>query len=421
LHIDQPQWSELTTIDDAQTFSDTVGYPVLVRPSYVLSGASMYVACSWEELVGYLELAEKISKDKPVVISKYIVNAKEIEFDAVSQQGEILNYAISEHVENAGVHSGDATLVLPAQKLYVQTVRKVKQISAMISRSLQISGPFNIQFLAVDNAVKVIECNLRASRTFPFISKTLDVNFISLATKVMLGYECKPFHISLYDFEYVAVKAPIFSFARLRGADPTLGVEMSSTGEVACFGHDLHEAFLLALMATDFKLPTIGNNKYILVSITDEKMRLEFQSSLGLLINMGYQIACTFETAISFLQKGISNIKSLQASTDNNDNNETNEEDSIQIDLNKKIANSPISWIKNKQIDLVINISEGNSRRDEINSGYRIRRTAVDFGVSLITNIKCANLLCEAIYRKNSLPCKSIEEFLYPHKQRYQN
>lgn len=289
--MDQPQWSELTDPAEAQKFANKVGFPVLVRPSFVLSGAAMSVASTPEELATCLYEAAEVSKDKPVVISKFILNAKEIEFDAVAANGSILNYAISEHVENAGVHSGDATLVLPAQKLYVQTVRTVKRIASQIAMALQISGPFNIQLLAKDNMVKVIECNLRASRTFPFISKTFDANFITLATKVMLGYPCKPYNISLYgkhqsltatsspcnlsvlfsDYDYVAVKAPIFSFTRLRGADPTLGVEMSSTGEVACFGHDVQEAFLQALLASTFKLPSKDKNKYILISIAEDK------------------------------------------------------------------------------------------------------------------------------------------------------
>ena len=306
--MDQPEWKELTTVAAAQEFAALVGYPVLVRPSFVLSGAAMAVASTQRELVRCLQEALGVCKDKPVVISKYYLNAKEIEFDAVAQEGRILNYAISEHVENAGVHSGDATLVLPAQKLYVQTVRQVKTIAAHIATALNISGPFNIQLLAKGNLVKVIECNLRASRTFPFVSKTFDVNFITLATKVMLGYPCKPFQISLYgalicgpvvirfsssftsyklpisvsftfytpplipaDYDYVAVKAPIFSFTRLRGADPTLGVEMHSTGEVACFGHDVQEAFLQALLATTFQLPQRAPDKYILISIAEEK------------------------------------------------------------------------------------------------------------------------------------------------------
>jgi carbamoylphosphate synthase large subunit len=250
----------------------------------------MRVASNDTELISCLQNAEDVSFDKPVVISKYYVNAKEIEFDGVAKDGHILNYAISEHVENAGVHSGDATLLLPAQKLYVQTVRAVKQIAMQIAYSLKITGPFNIQFLARGNLVKVIECNLRASRTFPFISKTFDANFITLAAKVMMGYPCKPYTISLYgkkylfslffssspiflflDYDFVAVKAPIFSFTRLRGADPTLGVEMSSTGEVACFGKDVHEAFLQALLASNFKLPSKDAGKYILLSIAEEK------------------------------------------------------------------------------------------------------------------------------------------------------
>jgi carbamoyl-phosphate synthase small subunit len=244
LKVDQPVWSELTSHAEALRFADRVGYPVLVRPSFVLSGAAMSVASDAQALVACMQDAEEVSSDKPVVLSKFYLNCKEIEFDAVSRDGIILNYAISEHIENAGVHSGDATLVLPAQRLYVQTVRAVKNVASLISKALRISGPFNIQFLAKDNMVKVIECNLRASRTFPFVSKTFDVNFISLATKVMMGVPCKPFNISLLDYDYVAVKAPMFSFTRLRGADPTLGVEMSSTGEVACFGRNVQEAFL---------------------------------------------------------------------------------------------------------------------------------------------------------------------------------
>ena len=249
MKVDQPRWRELTSRADALSFALEVGYPVLVRPSFVLSGAAMSVASTPEQLTGCLERVGLVSQDKPVVVSKYHVKCKEIEFDAVAQNGTILNYAISEHVENAGVHSGDATLVLPAQKLYVQTVRTVKTIASQIAGALRITGPFNIQFLAKENMVKVIECNLRASRTFPFISKTLDANFITLATKAMLGLPCKPYAISLYEYDYVAVKAPMFSFTRLRGADPTLGVEMHSTGEVACFGRDVQEVCMRLRLA----------------------------------------------------------------------------------------------------------------------------------------------------------------------------
>lgn len=395
LKVDQPQWRELVSRDDAHTFAQEVGYPVLVRPSFVLSGAAMSVASNAEQLTSCLQDAVDVSADKPVVISKYIVNCKEIEFDAIAQGGKILNYAISEHVENAGVHSGDATLVLPAQKLYVQTVRTVKTIASQIAQALNITGPFNIQFLAKDNFVKVIECNLRASRTFPFISKTLDANFITLATKAMLGYPCKPYTISLYDYDYVAVKAPMFSFTRLRGADPTLGVEMSSTGEVACFGRDVQEAFLQALLASTFQLPSKSPDRYILISIAEEKMRAEFLDSIIQLQTMGYQLAGTPGTAEFYAKEGVvmtSLLKPPDAVTESRD--------------------TVMKWISDRKIDLVINIPEGTSRRDEVSAGYLMRRQCVDFGTSLLTNMKCATLFCEALYRNKVLPCKSAEEFI---------
>ena len=382
IKVDQPEWKELTTMKDAHAFADQVGYPVLVRPSFVLSGAAMSVASNVDELTSCLNVAEDVSPDKPVVISKYILNAKEIEFDAVAQEGHILNYAISEHVENAGVHSGDATLVLPAQKLYVETVRRVKQIAANIASALNISGPFNIQLLAKDNMVKVIECNLRASRTFPFISKTFDVNFITLATKVMLGYPCKAYNISLYDYDYVAVKAPMLSFTRLRGADPTLGVEMSSTGEVACFGHDVQEAFLQALLASTFTLPQKSKDKYILVSIAEDKMRAEFLESVVQLHRMGYQLAGTPGTAEFYASHEIP-VTVLQ---------KPSQEEGVAFangQPNEGSQDSVLRWIREKRIDLVINIPEGTNRSDEVSAGYLMRRAAVDFGTSLLTNMKC--------------------------------
>jgi carbamoyl-phosphate synthase/aspartate carbamoyltransferase len=397
IKVDQPQWKELVTIKDARAFSDQVGYPVLVRPSFVLSGAAMRVASNAEELSNFLQQAEDVSADKPVVISKFMVNCKEIEFDAVAQEGHVLNYAISEHVENAGVHSGDATLVLPAQKLYVGTVRTVKHIASQIAKALNISGPFNIQFLAKDNMVKVIECNLRASRTFPFISKTLDANFITLATKVMLGYPCKPYNISLVDYDYVAVKAPMFSFTRLRGADPTLGVEMSSTGEVACFGRDVQEAFLQALLSSNFNLPKKQPGKHILVTIAEDNMRAEFLEGMKQLSEMGYSLVCTPGTADYYSNCGIK-VTALSKPEEDGDDVED--------------PNSIVKWLKDKRIDLVINIPEGTTRREEVTSGYRIRRTAVDFGCSLLTNMKCALLFCDALHRNQALPCKSAEEFI---------
>ena len=296
MDIKQPRWSVLNSKDEAISFSNEVGFPVLVRPSFVLSGAAMRVAADQTQLTNFLALAADVSGDKPVVVTKFIENAKEIEFDGVANKGDILNYAIGEHLENAGVHSGDATVVLPAQKLYVRTIKQVKRYAASIAKALRITGPFNIQFMAKGNEVQVIECNLRASRTFPFVSKTLNHNFISLATQAMAGLEVQPYKISLLDIDYVCVKAPMFSFTRLRGADPTLGVEMASTGEVACFGQDQNEAFLKAMLSTTFKLPT--NNKSILLSIATDEKSQEFAESLMTIAAMGkYKLFGTPGTA----------------------------------------------------------------------------------------------------------------------------
>lgn len=297
--------------------------------------------------------------------------------------------------------------MLPAQKLYVQTVRAVKRIASQIALALNISGPFNIQFLAKDNMVKVIECNLRASRTFPFISKTFDVNFITLATKVMLGYPCKPYSINLYDYDYVAVKAPMFSFTRLRGADPTLGVEMSSTGEVACFGHDVQEAFLQALLASNFNLPQKLPNKYILVSIAEESMRSEFLASMHMLHEMGFNLACTPGTAEYYAQLGIPVVSLNKPSPEDYEGGDGDTSADGSGD-----KNTVLKWIRSKAIDLVINIPEGTTRTEEISAGYLMRRAAVDFGTSLLTNVKCAALFCEALHRNKPLPCKSSEEFI---------
>merc|ERR1719238_1492525 len=280
LRIDQPEWSEFTTIEEAYHFAKRVGYPALVRPSYVLSGAAMRVVTSDGELERFLRTAAVVSRDYPVVISKYIAGAKEVELDAVGNQGEILNYAIAEHVENAGVHSGDASLLLPAQKLFVETHRRVKMIGQKLCRALKISGPFNIQFICKENEVKVIECNLRASRSMPFISKTYNVNFIDIATRVMVGVPVRRATIQPIDMEYVASKVSTFSFGRLKNSDPRLGVEMQSTGEVACFGKNQYEAFLKAMIAAGFKLPT----KNILISIGPLAQKMEFLHAARLLV-----------------------------------------------------------------------------------------------------------------------------------------
>lgn len=381
LRIKQPEWSVLSSKEEAIEFAKKVQFPVLVRPSFVLSGASMRVADDETQLSNFLDLATEVRNDKPVVVTKFILNAKEIEFDAVANNGRILNYAIGEHLENAGVHSGDATVVLPAQKLYVSTIKQVKLYASAIAKALRITGPFNIQFMAKGNEVFVIECNLRASRTFPFVSKTLHCNFISLATQAMIGLDPQPYRISLLDIDYVCVKAPIFSFTRLRGADPTLGVEMASTGEVACFGETVHEALLHSMLSTTFKLPK--KNKTILLSIASDRFRREFADSAIILQNRGYQLLATPGTWRYYKDNFNLNITCLSKPTDQTDDS----------------PGTAIYEIKNGKVDLVINISEGSVRREEITSGYIIRRAVVDFGVSLITDVKVAVALVECFER----------------------
>jgi carbamoylphosphate synthase large subunit/anthranilate/para-aminobenzoate synthase component II len=383
LGIGQPAWSLLTSKDQAIAFAEKVGFPVLVRPSFVLSGAAMRVADDETQLRNFLSLAADVGNDKPIVVTKFILDAKEIEFDAVANNGIILNYAIGEHLENAGVHSGDATVILPAQKLYVSTIRQVKLAASSIAKALRITGPFNIQFMAKGNEIQVIECNLRASRTFPFVSKTLNSNFISLATRAMTGMDATPYKISLLDIDFVCVKAPIFSFTRLRGADPTLGVEMASTGEVACFGEDSHSAFLLSMLSTTFKLPK--KSKTILLSIASEEFLREFAVSAESLQKMGYTLAATPGTAQFYDEHYGLKMKSVSKPEDVDDSDES--------------PGTALYEIKNRSVDLVINISEGTTRREEITAGYMIRRAVVDFGVSLLTDVKCAIKFTECLER----------------------
>merc|ERR1719356_1454462 len=300
LRVDQPEWSEFTTVEEAFHFCDVAQYPALVRPSYVLSGAAMRVVSSDDELERFLRTAAVVSREYPVVISKYIEGAKEVELDAVASNGEILNYAIAEHVENAGVHSGDASLILPAQRLFVETHRRVKQIGQKIARALKISGPFNVQFICKENEVKVIECNLRASRSMPFISKTYNVNLIELATRVMLGSPVNRVTIQPIEMDYICTKVPVFSFGRLKNSDPRLGVEMQSTGEVACFGVNQYEAFLKSMIASGFKLPT----KNVLVTIGPTAQKQEFIQYAQLLVDMGFQLYATKNTHDVLLSLG---------------------------------------------------------------------------------------------------------------------
>ena len=374
LNVDQPIWKEITSVELAKEFAHEHGYPVLIRPSYVLSGAAMAVASNDEELVQYLQRAVKISPEYPTVISKFLENAKEIECDAVARNGEIITYAISEHVENAGVHSGDATLVLPPQRTYLETIRRIRIITSEIAQNLKINGPFNIQFIAKQNEVKVIECNLRASRSFPFVSKVLKRNFIDIATQVIMHVPLEPIPVSLFELNHVGVKAPQFSFTRLQGADPTLGVEMASTGEVACLGDDFDEAFLKALISVGYHFPP----RAALISSGPIESKAELLESIRTLQNMNVKLYATGGTA-KFLEANKVSVETLF------------------WPLEKKEPNV-ITYLKNGKIDLVINIPKSYQER-ELTNGYLIRRTAADFNVMLITNRQIAMRFIEAISR----------------------
>ena len=386
--VDQPAWSELTDLADAKRFSAEVGYPVLIRPSYVLSGSAMSIVLSENELEEYLRKASDISREHPVVISKFITDAREIEVDAVSQNGNLFCFAISEHVENAGVHSGDATIVFPPQRTYLETIRRVKLIAKRIARELNITGPFNIQFIAKDNDVKVIECNLRASRSFPFVSKVLRINFIDIATKLIMNVQLSPFKSSAFDLDYVGVKAPMFSFTRLKGSDPVLGVEMTSTGEVACLGDDFDEAFLKSLISTGINIKP----QSILLSTGSIKNKTEFILEAHLLSELGIKLYATEGTA-KFLQENNIKVETLHWSSPG-DNSEV------------------LSIIKNRKVGLVINIPRDNEMQS-LENDYDIRRKAVDLNISLITNIEFARRYVKAIhkYSTGNLLVKSWDEY----------
>lgn len=390
LSISQPKWKEFAKVKDAFKFAKAVGYPVLVRPSYVLSGAAMSVAHNEESLNNYLNKAVKISREAPVVLSKFETGAKEIEIDAVAHRGKLLIWAIAEHVENAGVHSGDATIVLPPQKLYIETIRRIRQIAKQIAKKLNITGPFNIQFLAKNNEIKVIECNLRASRSFPFSSKITGYNFIDIATKAMIG-KVPPKEKRNYqtlDLDHVGVKAPQFSFSRLRGADPVLGVEMASTGEVACFGDDLFEAFLKALISVGFRWP----KKDILVSIGKIEDKAEFLPAAKKLSEMGFNLYATEGTSEFLRENGIKNTLLYKTPTEKSPN--------------------IIDYIEKQKVDFVINIPK-NYSHEEVTAGYLMRRKAVDLNIPLITNLQVAKLMVNAImrYKKEDLKIKEWVEY----------
>jgi carbamoyl-phosphate synthase large subunit len=388
LQIDQPEWRELTNIEAAKSFANSVGYPVLVRPSYVLSGAAMSVALNDGELVRYLEEASRVSPEYPVVISKFIENAKEIEIDAVAKNGELFVYAICEHVENAGVHSGDATMVLPPQRTYLETTRRMKRIARQIAHSLRINGPFNIQFIAKDNEVKVIECNLRASRSFPFVSKIFKLNFIDLATKIIMGIDVPKIDKSCFELDYVGVKAPQFSFTRIKGADPILSVEMASTGEVACIGDSFEEAFLKALLSVGFRFP----KKNIMLSTGPFESKSKFLPQAKRLVDLGFQLFATRGTADFMKYHGIHS-------------------EVLSWPLEKKEPNA-LTYIQELKLDLIINIPK-SYEEVELTNDYILRRKAVDFNIPLITNLQFAERFIDALSKINleELSIKSWDEY----------
>ncbi len=388
LKIDQPRWKEVTSIEDVHRFAHEVGFPVLIRPSYVLSGAAMNVVSNKDELEQFLNLAVKVSKQYPVVVSEFIQQAKEIEIDAVARNGELLAYALNEHVEFAGVHSGDATMVFPPQKIYFETVRRIKKISRDIASALNISGPFNMQFLAKDNDIKVIECNLRASRSMPFVSKVLKTNLIDLATKVMLGIPVEKPHKSSFDLDYIGIKAPQFSFSRLKKADPVLGVDMSSTGEVGCIGDNFYEAILKSMLSVGYRIP----EKNILLSTGPMRSKVELINSCKMLAEKGYILFATRGTH-NFLK--LNNIESTM----------------LHWPDEEKKPNT-LDYLRNKLIDLVINIPK-DLTKSELSNDYSIRRNAVDYNIPLITNARLASAFITAFCKLDlsDIAIKSWDEY----------
>ena len=389
LNIDQPRWSELTSIDDIYRFVDEVGFPVLIRPSYVLSGAAMNVVSNKDQLEHFLNLAANVSKEHPVVVSEFIEQAKEIEIDAVAKNGEVVAYAISEHVEFAGVHSGDATIVFPPQKLYVETIRRIKKIAYQIAKALEITGPFNMQLLAKDNDIKVIECNLRASRSFPFVSKVMKYNLIEIATQVMLDAPYQKPDKSMFELDYVGVKAAQFSFARLLNADPVLGVDMSSTGEVGCIGENFYEAILKSMLSVGYSIP----KKNILISSGPARSKIELLESARMLSDRGFNLFATGGTQKFLAENGVESTRLYWP------------------DETEKHPNT-LEYIKEKKIDLVINIPKDHTSR-EISNGYTIRRSAIDYSIPLITNARVASAFIYAFckYSIEDLTIKSWDEY----------
>ena len=389
LGVDQPEWGELTSQEDIDGFIGRVGFPVLVRPSYVLSGAAMNICSNQEELERFLQLAATVSQEHPVVVSRFIENAKEIEFDAVADHGQIIAYAIGEHVEFAGVHSGDATIQFPPQKLYVETVRRIKRISRQIAAGLHITGPFNIQYLAKENDVKVIECNLRASRSFPFVSKVLKINFVELATKVMLGEKVTPPSKDLFDLDCVGIKASQFSFNRLQKADPVLGVDMASTGEVGCIGDDVPTAILESMLSVGYRIP----RQNILLSTGTPRQKADMLPAARMLVNHGYKLFATGGTSAYLTASGVPNTL-------------------VHWPSEPDKQPQALDLLHRKEIDLVVNIPKDLTPR-ELSNGYKIRRAAIDLNIPLVTNARLAAAFISAFCTVDvdSIPIKSWDEF----------
>ena len=387
--VDQPEWSELTSMKEIGKFIEKVGFPVLVRPSYVLSGAAMNVCSNQEELERFLQLAAEVSKEHPVVVSRFIENAKEVEMDAVAKDGEIIAYAISEHIEFAGVHSGDATIQFPPQKLYVETVKRIKRISRQIAKELHISGPFNIQYLARENDIKVIECNLRASRSFPFVSKVLKINLIEIATKIMLGIPVEAPEKSLFDIDYVGIKASQFSFNRLQKADPVLGVDMASTGEVGCLGDDQRYAILESMLSVGYRIP----QKNVLLSTGTAKQKAAMLDAAKMLVSKGYNLFATGGTSKYLEENGIKNTRVYWPSEEGQ-------------------QPQALDMLHKKEIDMVVNIPK-NLTQHELTNGYKIRRAAIDLNIPLITNARLASSFINAFCTVdiNDIPIKSWDSF----------
>ena len=386
--VDQPEWSALTSMKDIYDFIGKVGFPVLVRPSYVLSGAAMNVCSNYGELESFLKLAANVSKKHPVVVSRFVENAKEVEFDAVARNGEIMAYAISEHIEYAGVHSGDATIQFPPQKLYMETVRRIKHISRKIAGELSISGPFNIQFLARDNDIKVIECNLRASRSFPFVSKILKLNLMELATRIMLGIDVEKPSKTLFDLDYVGIKASQFSFNRLQNADPVLGVDMVSTGEVGCLGDDTQSALLKSMLSVGYDIP----GKNILLSTGNARQKAEMLPAARQLRNKGYTLYATGGTSRYLTENGVDNVLVFWPSENGHP--------------------QALDMLHNREVDMVVNIPK-NLTAGELDNGYIIRRAAVDLNIPLITNARLASAFIGAFctLAADDLEIKSWAEY----------